>query len=262
MYNSIFKKLSTKIDTTLDDTVEETASTINGKGQAVREYTPATRLAEHAELEEMRGGRKVDKEVSSRDSKKSQRHAGFDPLPIDGRIYQKNEGGWNFQLTESECKSKVLLDVPVGRYMDISLIDVDVQPTWVRVLAKGKLLQLQLPDEVNPDKSVAQRSNTTGNLLICMPKASCNMKINVKDHKTRSLFYCEEPKKPIKANMKAGRETSIAANTDKSMNFDEKISFQEPLDVSTVSFKDFKSKEFQEIEMLDGGDFGDLPALE
>lgn len=43
----------------------------------------------------------------------------------------------------------MVLDVAAGKYLDTSLIDVDVQPTLVRVLIKGKLLQLRLPDEVS-----------------------------------------------------------------------------------------------------------------
>lgn len=54
--------------------------------------------------------------------------------------------------------------------MDTSLIDVDVQPTYVRVMVKGKPFQLVLSAEVQPDKSSAKRSQTTGHLLICMPK--------------------------------------------------------------------------------------------
>lgn len=99
---------------------------------------------------------------------------------------------WSFKLIESDCKSKVILDVPVGRYMDTSLIDIDIQPTWVRILVKGKLLQLMLPEEVNPDASTAQRSLTTGNLLITMPKATSNARVNIqRSHKT-ALFYTEQ----------------------------------------------------------------------
>ncbi|XP_033058668.1 protein tilB homolog isoform X4 [Trachypithecus francoisi] len=56
------------------------------------------------------------------------------------------------------------------RYMDTSLINVDVQPTYVRVMIKGKPFQLVLPAEVKPDNSSAKRSQTTGHLVICMPK--------------------------------------------------------------------------------------------
>lgn len=35
---------------------------------------------------------------------------------------------------------------------------------------QGRLLQLKLPEEVQPDAAVAQRSKATGNLSISMPK--------------------------------------------------------------------------------------------
>ncbi|XP_019506810.1 PREDICTED: protein tilB homolog isoform X1 [Hipposideros armiger] len=63
------------------------------------------------------------------------------------------------------------LNVNEPKYMDTSLIDVDVQPTYVRVMVKGKPFQLVLPAEVRPDSSSVKRSQTTGHLLICMPKA-------------------------------------------------------------------------------------------
>ena len=47
-------------------------------------------------------------------------------------------------------RRSVVLDVPVGRYLDTSLIKADVQPTYVRLLIKGRLLQLVLPCEVRP----------------------------------------------------------------------------------------------------------------
>ncbi|XP_051699996.1 dynein axonemal assembly factor 11 isoform X2 [Oryctolagus cuniculus] len=63
-----------------------------------------------------------------------------------------------------------VLNVNEPKYMDTSLIDVDVQPTYVRVMVKGKPFQLVLPAEVRPDSSSAKRSQTTGHLVVCMPK--------------------------------------------------------------------------------------------
>ena len=54
--------------------------------------------------------------------------------------------------------------------MDTSLVDVDVQPYYVRVTLKGKILQLRLHSEVKPDSSSAKRSQVTGHLLVTMPK--------------------------------------------------------------------------------------------
>ncbi len=54
--------------------------------------------------------------------------------------------------------------------MCTTLIDADVQPTYVKVVVKGKIFQLVLPEEVRPDSSYAQRSQTTGHLIVTMPK--------------------------------------------------------------------------------------------
>ncbi|XP_053414242.1 dynein axonemal assembly factor 11 isoform X2 [Nycticebus coucang] len=75
-----------------------------------------------------------------------------------------------FSLKDDEKHNQIILDLAVYRYMDTSLIDVDVQPTYVRVMVKGKPFQLVLPAEVKPDSSSAKRSQTTGHLVICMPK--------------------------------------------------------------------------------------------
>lgn len=56
------------------------------------------------------------------------------------------------------------------RHLDTSLVDVDVQPRYVRVTIKNKILQLVLPCEVATDKSLSQRNVVTGALLITMPR--------------------------------------------------------------------------------------------
>ena len=48
--------------------------------------------------------------------------------------------------------------------------DADVQPWYVRVTMKGRILQLALMEEVKPDSCTAQRSQTTGHLIVTMPK--------------------------------------------------------------------------------------------
>lgn len=84
------------------------------------------------------------------------------------RFYQKNEGRWDFVLTEDD--QAVFLDVPLGKHMSSTLVDADVQPDRITVTIKGKVLRLKLPEEVNPDAAKAQRSQITGRLLVTMPK--------------------------------------------------------------------------------------------
>lgn len=56
--------------------------------------------------------------------------------------------------------------------MDTSLLNVDVQPTYVRAEIKDKVTQLLWPDEVLVERAKIQRSQTTGWLMITCPKAN------------------------------------------------------------------------------------------
>lgn len=86
-----------------------------------------------------------------------------------GKIMQRNEGKWDFKLFEEG--DNVILDIPAGKFMSTANIEVDVQPTYIRVTIKGKVLQLLLPAEVNASAASAQRSAATGHLKLVMPKA-------------------------------------------------------------------------------------------
>eukprot|EP00740_Mantoniella_antarctica_P015262 CAMPEP_0181367882 /NCGR_PEP_ID=MMETSP1106-20121128/11722_1 /TAXON_ID=81844 /ORGANISM="Mantoniella antarctica, Strain SL-175" /LENGTH=377 /DNA_ID=CAMNT_0023483823 /DNA_START=108 /DNA_END=1238 /DNA_ORIENTATION=+ len=143
-----------------------------------RPWCPATRVAEQRETavqkENQEAAKKEhhDRYFNIDGSKKVTRREGFPDLPENmDDMRQCNEGGCKFLLDDSEDNKSVVLDVQVGKYMDTSLIDVDIQTRVVRVLVKGKLLCLVLPEEVRPDQSVAQRSKITGSLVINMPKA-------------------------------------------------------------------------------------------
>jgi hypothetical protein len=56
------------------------------------------------------------------------------------------------------------------RFMDTEELDVDVQPTYVRVTMRKKILQLVLDEEVKVDESSAKRLIGSKRLEITMPK--------------------------------------------------------------------------------------------
>lgn len=47
---------------------------------------------------------------------------------------------------------------------------MDVNPDYVRVTIKGKILQLTLPCEVSVNESTARRNTTNGKLVVTMPR--------------------------------------------------------------------------------------------
>ncbi|XP_057712518.1 dynein axonemal assembly factor 11 isoform X2 [Corythoichthys intestinalis] len=125
-------------------------------------FTPESRIEAHRHLEK----KKTAKEKDAQKKVKPPRTL----ITADGRVLNVNEPKLDFSLTEDDDNNRIVLDLAVYRHMDTSLMDVDVQPTYVRVSIKGKTFQMVLPAEVKPDSSTALRSQTTGHLLLHMPR--------------------------------------------------------------------------------------------
>ncbi|GBF99762.1 hypothetical protein Rsub_12390 [Raphidocelis subcapitata] len=147
--------------------------TVGEDGQLRRPWCPATRILEHREQERAEREAEEIKAAARQDPfappPPPPRHEDFPPVPEGTLPMQRNEGKWEFSLTESDDGSELVLEVKVGRHLDTSLMRADVQPRYARLLVKGRLLQLVLPAEVRPDASIAQRSKTTGALVLRMP---------------------------------------------------------------------------------------------
>ena len=75
-------------------------------------------------------------------------------------------------FTESGDKTQIVLEVQLPKFMDTSLIKVDLNPQYVRVEVKGKVTQLKFTEDILVDKSKVQRSQITGVLQFTMPKAN------------------------------------------------------------------------------------------
>ncbi|CAE7691980.1 lrrc6 [Symbiodinium pilosum] len=139
-------------------------------GQPVDEgaYTKESRNEMYLELAEQ----KAEKERNER------RRMGAEPkeprvVPgvynARGEIRQCNEGKYNFDLDDWTHPDKIVFELGVPKYLDTSALDVDVNPSYVRVVVKDKVTQLKFSAEVRPDACKVQRSRTTGVLRIDMP---------------------------------------------------------------------------------------------
>ena len=54
-------------------------------------------------------------------------------------IRQCNEGKYEFEFSESGDKTSIILEIQIPRFMDTSLINLDLQPAYVRIDVKGKI---------------------------------------------------------------------------------------------------------------------------
>lgn len=81
-----------------------------------------------------------------------------------------NEGRVDFSLEDEDGKGNCVLRLPLPRFMDTSLVDLDVHPWYVSAVIKNKLFRIHWPEEVRADAGTAKRSTTSGELVITVPK--------------------------------------------------------------------------------------------
>ena len=131
-------------------------------------FTPASRLEMYREL----GEQKAEKERKERGrmgvTEKKPRSVPS-VLNARGEIRQCNEGGYEYRIDEESVAGFLIVELHVPRFMDSSLIDVDLNPDYVRCVIKGKLTQLRLDSEIRVMESKLERSKTTGSLKLTCP---------------------------------------------------------------------------------------------
>ena len=187
-------------------------------------YTKEYRVQQYLEMQ-------AQKEESDRKSKENTMFSDFrdfdekqkkkEPISVynpQGDIRQCNEGRYEFMFSESKDHTCILLEVQVPRFMDTSLINVDLHPNYIRMEIKGKVTQLKFEEEILVDKTKLQRSTTTGAMLLTMPKASIS---EVEARNLRIKQQQEERKNEDKLR-KLEREQDEAKQAQKK-SLDEKI---------------------------------------
>uniref|UniRef100_A0A8C3H5R5 Leucine-rich repeat-containing protein 6 n=1 Tax=Chrysemys picta bellii TaxID=8478 RepID=A0A8C3H5R5_CHRPI len=168
-------------------------------------YTPESRLEAHRHLEEKR---RVKENIRGQKVKEKPPRT---LITAEGKVLNMNEPKLHFVLKDDEENNQFILDLAVYRHLDSSLIDVDVQPTYLRVMVKDKPFQLVLPAEVKPDSSSAKRSQTTGHLVISMPKIQ---EIIMANRKTPTLVKPSDSNK-LQTNIKRERVEKLEVDPSK-----------------------------------------------
>lgn len=147
----------------------------NEKGERVYGHTPEERIQILREDEEQRKRQeKATKEASTFSNLSAELNAKPVRLTAEeemakyGRLLLRNEGKINFRLDEDDRKVTILTVEP-GKYISTSAINIDLQPTYVRIIIKDKLLQLVFNRDVCVEKVKVERSSTTGQLKMTLP---------------------------------------------------------------------------------------------
>ena len=91
-----------------------------------------------------------------------------------GELRQCNEGRYEFKLKEYEKADTSTFTIYLPKFLDTSLIDVQLFPFHVSVRVKGKLTQIRLWEEIKLEPVSIQRSKTSGELVITLKKLKEN----------------------------------------------------------------------------------------
>ena len=141
------------------------------------EYSTRSRLEMYREISEEKQeeeNRKKEMEPKERDYAAEHNSTLQDQRAKErerGRaIRQCNEGRYAFRMTEEDGEGNVILEIDIPKFIDTSLVDVDVQPTYASIIIKNKTTRLTFPEEIKPDDGTAQRSQVTGTLKLVLPK--------------------------------------------------------------------------------------------
>ncbi|XP_067933006.1 dynein axonemal assembly factor 11-like [Watersipora subatra] len=168
-------------------------------------YTPESRKQVHAHMQK---AKERDEKKDEKPEVKKERRLFND---ADGRPLNVNEAKVDFTIEDDEENGQYILNLSVFKHLDTSLLDADVNPFYVRVIIKGKIFQLCLDEEVSSSKSTAQRSTTTGHLVITMPKVK---HATIASHKKPT----KEVTKPFaNSNIKSETITTEKLEVDPSM---------------------------------------------
>lgn len=92
----------------------------------------------------------------------------------DGELRQTNEGHYKFKLDDCSDAEFSIFTMSLPKFLDTSLIEVNLFPFFVSVRVKGKLTQVKMWEEIIVEKSEVKRSSTTGELVIKMRKVNPN----------------------------------------------------------------------------------------
>ncbi|KAL7752460.1 hypothetical protein RI367_001994 [Sorochytrium milnesiophthora] len=164
------------------------------------DHTPAARLIAARQLSKLRESKKGS--AGSTEPGATKKKKKLDRVGPNGEVMQCNEGKYEYKFVQT--RHLVVLEVGISKFLDTSLIDIDVQEGYVRVDIKDKRLQLCLEQPVIPGMSVPQRSQATGKLSVYMvlqtsafaSAAGVHDALDVQAMEDRENRKQQEPQKP------------------------------------------------------------------
>jgi protein TilB len=134
-------------------------------------YTIEYRRKLYKEIEEEKEQKEKAKSKNQKSPWDPEEHKGPHPIYKDnGEIRVCNQGKYEFVFDEDIYVSGItVFELKVPKHMQTSQIQVDLTPQYVRCVVKDKATQIKFGYEIITEKSLIQRSTTTGDLIVKCP---------------------------------------------------------------------------------------------
>eukprot|EP00741_Cyanophora_paradoxa_P008862 tig00001388_g8579.t1 len=140
-------------------------------------WSPEARWADHlkAKAEREEQERIANEARTFKEPKKEKRGPELS-FTEEGLPRQRNDARWDFSINEDAARLNVVVDIAFPKFLDTSLIEVDVHPRWLKCAAKGKVICLTWDEDVVVAKAKVLRSTTTGHLTFTLPKVNATIR--------------------------------------------------------------------------------------
>jgi protein TilB len=134
-------------------------------------YTIEYRRKLYKEIEEEKEQKERDKNKKRSNPWDPEEPKGPHPVYKDnGEIRVCNQGRYEFNFDEDIYASGItIFELKLPKYLQTQQIEVDLNPQYVRCVIKNKVTQIKFGYEIITEKSLIQRSTTTGDLIIKCP---------------------------------------------------------------------------------------------
>jgi len=138
------------------------------------EYTPESKK-DTAEYLRLKAAKKDNHKPKIQEPKREKRNVRL--FDKDGDPLNCNEPKINFEQDEDERFIKIT--VYTWKSLETGQIDVDLREKYVKILIKGKVLQLVFWEDIIVERSKCERASATGHLTLFLQKKKYNPKVKV-----------------------------------------------------------------------------------
>jgi len=177
-------------------------------------YTPESRSKMYKDLMEKQQKDEEEKKKSTKteyiDNVEKLRNEPPSVYNNEGEIRQCNQGKYKFKFLDNWDDENIIFEIYVPKFLDTSLIKVDLNPLYVRLDIKGKITQIKFSEEIVVEKSKSQRSTTTGALQITCPKLNFDPKLKERKKTKEAAAVASSPPKKIEEIKKQPEPIKLA----------------------------------------------------